>query len=474
MTGETATERFAPLVTSPRAEDLFQYRQHIRQIHTMANSKLVALVGRPNVGKSTLFNRLTESRTAIVSDTPGTTRDRQYGRCEWQGRSFSIVDTGGWVGQSDETFESAINKQVEMGLAEADLIVFLVDVKEGLTPLDMEIANMLRRTDKPLMVVANKADNFTMDAYAAEFYALSLGDPYPISATNGAGTGDFLDALVALLPEESVEEEKVPDMLRLAIVGRPNAGKSTLVNTLLDEDRHIVTDISGTTRDSIYTHYDRFGHNLLLVDTAGVREKRKVSEDIEYYSVLRSITAIENSDVCVLMLDATQGIEAVDVNVYSIVRKNNKGLIVCINKWDLIEEKGKEVMETYKAAIRSRLAPFTDFPILFISALTRQRVLKILDLAEEIYAKRKTRISTGQLNKVLLPIIGTTPPPMIKGKMIKIKYITMLPGVTVPSFVFFCNLPQWIKEPYKRFLENKIRANWDFSGTPINLFFREK
>ena len=440
----------------------------------MANSKLVALVGRPNVGKSTLFNRLTESRTAIVSDTPGTTRDRQYGRCEWQGRSFSIVDTGGWVGQSDETFESAINKQVEMGLAEADLIVFLVDVKEGLTPLDMEIANMLRRTDKPLMVVANKADNFTMDAYAAEFYALSLGDPYPISATNGAGTGDFLDALVALLPEESVEEEKVPDMSVtmcrsssrrvLTRVDLPALGRPTIARR----------SISGTTRDSIYTQYDRFGHNLLLVDTAGVREKRKVSEDIEYYSVLRSITAIENSDVCVLMLDATQGIEAVDVNVYSIVRKNNKGLIVCINKWDLIEEKGKEVMETYKAAIRSRLAPFTDFPILFISALTRQRVLKILDLAEEIYAKRKTRISTGQLNKVLLPIIGATPPPMIKGKMIKIKYITMLPGVTVPSFVFFCNLPQWIREPYKRFLENKIRANWDFSGTPINLFFREK
>lgn len=440
----------------------------------MAKNKLVALVGRPNVGKSTLFNRLTESRTAIVSDTPGTTRDRQYGECEWQGRKFNIVDTGGWVGQSEETFEAAINRQVEMGLMEADLLVFLVDVKEGLTPLDEEIANMLRRTEKPVMVVANKADNFSMDAYAAEFYALSLGDPYPISATNGAGTGDFLDALVKLLPEDSGEEEKVPDMLRLAIVGRPNAGKSTLVNTLLDEDRHIVTDISGTTRDSIYTHYDRFGHNLLLVDTAGVREKRKVTEDIEYYSVLRSISAIENSDVCVLMLDATQGIEAVDVNVYSIVRKNNKGLIVCVNKWDLVEEKSKEVMETFKAAIRNRLAPFTDFPILFISALTKQRVLKILDLADEIYRKRKTKISTAQLNKVLLPIIGATPPPMLKGKMIKIKYITMLPGVSVPSFVFFANLPQWIKDPYKRFLENKIRANWDFTGTPINLFFREK
>lgn len=444
---------------------------------TSTNNRLVALVGRPNVGKSTLFNRLTESRTAIVSDLPGTTRDRQYGRCEWQGRSFALVDTGGWVGQSDETFETAINRQVQMGLEEADLILFVVDVRDGVTPLDEEIANMLRRTEKPVMLVANKADNFAMDAYAGEFYALSLGDPYPISATNGSGTGDLLDEVLRHLPEKEEDEEseeKAPDMLRLAIVGRPNAGKSTLVNTLIDEDRHIVTDVAGTTRDSIYTHYDRFGHDLLLVDTAGVREKRKVSEDVEYYSVLRTITAIENSDVCVLMLDATKGIEAVDVNVYSLIRKNNKGLIVCLNKWDLIEEKGKKVMDGYKAAIYDRLAPFVDFPILFISALTRQRVLKILDLAEEIYAKRKTRIPTGQLNKVLLPIIGATPPPMTKGKMVKIKYITMLAGTGVPTFVFFANLPQWIKEPYKRFLENQIRANWDFSGTPINLFFREK
>lgn len=443
---------------------------------THSTHQLVALVGRPNVGKSTLFNRLTESRTAIVSDTPGTTRDRQYGRGEWQGRPFSLVDTGGWVGHSEETFESAINKQVQIGLEEADLILFLVDVREGLTPLDEEIALMLHRTEKPVILVANKADNFSMDADAAEFYALNLGEPFPVSATNGAGTGELLDRLVELLPEESEgAEEETPAMLRLAIVGRPNAGKSTLVNTLLDEERHIVTDISGTTRDSIYTPYNRFGHDLLLVDTAGIREKRKVKEDIEYYSVLRSIRAIEHSDVCVLMLDATCGIEAVDLNVYSLIRKNNKGLIVCINKWDLIEEKGKKVTDTYKAAIHDRFAPFVDFPILFVSALTRQRVLRILDLAEEIYAKRKQRIPTAQLNRVLLPIMEATPPPMTKGKVIRIKYVTMLPDTGgAPAFAFFANLPQYIREPYKRFLENKIRAEWDFTGTPIHLFFREK
>ncbi|KGL48298.1 ribosome biogenesis GTPase Der [Porphyromonas cangingivalis] len=437
-------------------------------------SRLVAIVGQPNVGKSTLFNRLTKTRTAIVTDEPGTTRDRQYGKAEWNGVNFSVVDTGGWIVRSDDIFEDEINKQVEIAIEEADLILFMVDTQVGLLETDEGVARLLRRSNKPVLLLANKADNFTMEAYAAEFYSLGLGDPMPISAVNGSGTGDLLDKVVELLPADDASDEEESEIPRIAVVGRPNAGKSSLINAFLGEDRHIVTDIAGTTRDSIYTKYNKFGHEFSLVDTAGIRKRGKVNEDLEYYSVIRSIRAIENSDVCVLMLDATKGIEGQDLNIFSVIQKNKKGLIVCVNKWDLIEDRSQKAQDSYISAIRSRLAPFTDFPIIFISALNKQRILKVLDIAKEVYEKRKTRISTNQINALLLPIIEKTPPPSWKGKYIKIKYITMLPKVTVPSFVFFCNLPQWIKEEYKRFLENQIRANWDFSGTPINLFFREK
>ncbi|MDO5036544.1 MAG: ribosome biogenesis GTPase Der [Porphyromonas sp.] len=441
----------------------------------MIQNGLVAIVGQPNVGKSTLFNRLTKSRTAIVSDMPGTTRDRQYGQCEWGSVTFSIVDTGGWVEHSEDSFEEEINKQVKVAIEQADVILFLVDVQTGLGGLDEAVAMLLRKSDKPVIVVANKSDNFTSIPDSAEFYKLGLGDPYPISAINGSGTGDLLDRVLELLPERGREENDATLQIpRIAVVGRPNVGKSSLVNALLGEDRHIVTNVAGTTRDSIYTFYNKFDHQFYLVDTAGIRKKGKVRENLEYYSVIRSIRSIENSDVCVLMLDATQGIESQDMNIFSIIQKNKKGLIVCVNKWDLIEEKTTKVMKYYEEAIRSRLAPFTDFPILFISAQERQRLLKILDLAQEIYDKRKQKIPTSQLNSVLLPIIEKTPPPATKGKYIKIKYVTMLPKVEVPSFVFFCNLPQWVKEPYRRFLENKIRDNWDFSGTPINVFVRDK
>ncbi|MDN4754115.1 ribosome biogenesis GTPase Der [Porphyromonadaceae bacterium W3.11] len=440
----------------------------------MAVNSLVAIVGQPNVGKSSLFNRLTKSRTAIVTEEPGTTRDRQYGSSEWGGRTFSVVDTGGWVDRSDDIFEDEINKQVQIAIEESDLILFMVDIQAGLGELDEAVGLKLRKADKPVILVANKCDNFNLEPYAAEFYKLGLGDPIPISAINGSGTGDLMDLIIEKLPEEderTAEEMIIP---RISVVGRPNAGKSSLINAFLGEDRHIVTDIAGTTRDSIYTHYNKFGHEFSLVDTAGIRKRGKVNENLEYYSVLRSIRAIENSDVCVLMLDATKGIEGQDMNIFSIIQKNSKGLVVCVNKWDLIEDKTQKVIDGYSNAIRERLAPFTDFPIIFISATEKQRILKVLDYARDIFEKRKKRISTGELNRVLLPIIEKTPPPSIKGKYIKIKYITMLPKVQVPSFVFFCNLPQWIREPYKRFLENQIRAHWDFTGTPINIFIREK
>jgi GTP-binding protein len=434
---------------------------------------LVAIVGRPNVGKSTLFNRLTQSRQAIVNEEAGTTRDRQYGKVDWNGKEFSLVDTGGWVVNSDDVFEEEINKQVKIAIEEADLILFTVDVVTGLTDLDMEVANILRRSKKPVVVVANKADNYNQHAESAEFYSLGLGDPFCISAINGSYTGDLLDKILADLPEELPEilEEDLP---RIAVVGRPNAGKSSLVNALIGEDRNIVTNIAGTTRDSIYTKFNKFEKNFYLVDTAGIRKKGKIDEDLEYYSVIRSIRAIENSDVCVLMIDATRGIEGQDLNIFSLIQKNKKGLVVCVNKWDLVENKNQKVIDSYTSAIKDRLAPFTDFPILFISALTKQRLLKVLDAAEEVYNNRKKRIPTGKLNEVLLPIIENYPPPAWKGKYIKIKYITQLPAGAIPSFVFFCNLPQWIKDPYKRFLENKIRENWDFTGTPINIFIREK
>ena len=434
---------------------------------------LVAIVGRPNVGKSTLFNRLTQTRQAIVNEQAGTTRDRQYGKVEWLTKEFSLVDTGGWVVNSEDVFEEEINKQVKIAIEEADVILFVVDVINGLTDLDQEVANILRRCRKPVLVVANKADNFEAHIGSAEFYALGLGDPICISAINGSCTGDLLDKILEVMPDDKpmALEEELP---RIAVVGRPNAGKSSLVNAFIGEERNIVTDIAGTTRDSIYTKYNKFGLNFYLVDTAGIRKKGKVTEDLEYYSVIRSIRAIENSDVGVLMLDATRGIESQDLNIFSLIQKNKKGLVVCVNKWDLIEDKSQKVINSYTTAIRERLAPFTDFPIIFISAMTKQRIFKVLETAKQVYENRQRRVSTAKLNETMLPIIENYPPPAWKGKYIKIKYVTQLPAGSIPSFVFFCNLPQWVKDPYKRFLENKIRDNWDFTGTPINIFIREK
>ncbi|MBR2161483.1 MAG: ribosome biogenesis GTPase Der [Bacteroidaceae bacterium] len=434
---------------------------------------LVAIVGRPNVGKSTLFNRLTQTRQAIVNEQAGTTRDRQYGKSEWCGQEFSIVDTGGWVVNSDDVFEGEIRKQVLLAVEEADVILFVVDVMNGVTDLDMDVAAILRKSDKPIILVANKTDNNEQRYYAAEFYKLGIGDPVCISAATGSGTGDLLDIVVSNFRKDAGEEieENIP---RFAVVGRPNVGKSSLMNAFIGEDRHIVTDIAGTTRDSIYTRYDKFGFDFYLVDTAGIRKKNKVNEDLEYYSVIRSIRAIESSDVCILMLDATRGIEAQDLNIFSLIQKNSKGLVVVVNKWDLVEDKSTIVIKTFEEAIRNRLAPFVDFPIVFASALTKQRILKILEMAKQTYLNRTTRIATRKLNEELLPIIEATPPPMTKGKMIKIKYITQLPSTQVPSFLFFANLPQYVKEPYKRFLENKIRERWSFTGTPINIYIRQK
>ena len=434
---------------------------------------VVAIVGRPNVGKSTLFNRLTQTRQAIVNEESGTTRDRQYGKVEWGGCEFSLIDTGGWVINSEDVFEGEINKQVQVAIEEADVILFVVDVLTGVTDLDDDVARILRRSKKPVILAVNKADNYEMHALAAEFYSLGLGDPYCLSAINGSYTGDMLDRVVEILPKGK-DEELEEELPRIAIVGRPNAGKSSLVNAFIGEERHIVTDIAGTTRDSIYTKYDKFGLNYYLVDTAGIRKKGKVNEDLEYYSVIRSIRAIENSDVCVLMIDAVRGIESQDINIFSIIQKNRKGLIVCVNKWDLVEDKSQESIKTYINAIKNRFAPFCDFPVLFISATTKQRIFKVLEKVKDVYDNRHNRIPTAKLNEVMLPIIEHTPPPAFKGKYIKIKYVTQLPGGAVPSFVFFCNLPQWVKDPYRRFLENKMRENWDFCGTPIQIFMREK
>ena len=437
--------------------------------------QLVAIVGRPNVGKSTLFNRLTQTRTAITDPTAGTTRDRQYGKVDWNGKEFSIVDTGGWVVNSDDVFESEINKQVELAIEQADEILFVVDAMNGVTDLDDHVAEILRRSRKPVILVANKVDSNEWIYNVPEFYSLGLGDPYPVSAVNGYGTGDLLDEVVKKLPEPDVDEEaKLDDIPKFAIVGRPNAGKSSLINAFIGAERHIVTDIAGTTRDSIYTRYDKFGFDFYLVDTAGIRKKNKVNEDIEYYSVIRSIRAIEASDVCILMIDATRGIEAQDVNIFSLIQRNKKGLVVVVNKWDLVEDKSTAAIKHYEAAIRERFAPFTDFPIIFTSALTKQRIFKVLETAVEVYENRRRTVPTSQLNTVLQEDIAAYPPPSNKGKFIKIKYITMLKGAQVPTFIFFCNLPQWVKEPYRRYLENKIREHWTFTGTPINVFMREK
>ena len=437
----------------------------------MAN--LVAIVGRPNVGKSTLFNRLTKSRKAIVSDTAGTTRDRQYGKCEWSGREFSVVDTGGWVVNSDDIFEEEIRKQVIIATEEADLVLFVVDVATGLTDWDEDVAKILRCSKLPVVVVVNKVDNNNQLYSAAEFYKLGLGDPQCISSLTGSGTGDLLDLVLSKLKEDSGEllEDGIP---RFAVVGRPNAGKSSIINAFIGEDRNIVTEIAGTTRDSIYTRYDKFGFDFYLVDTAGIRRKNKVTEDLEFYSVMRSIRSIENSDVCILMIDATRGIEAQDMNIFQLIQKNNKSLVVVVNKWDLVEDKNQKVISTFENAIRERMAPFTDFPIVFASALTKQRIFKVLETAKDVYLNRKLRIGTSKLNEVMLPIIEAYPPPSIKGKYIKIKYCMQVPNTQIPTFVFFANLPQYVKEPYKRFLENKLRENWKLTGSPINVFIRQK
>jgi len=434
---------------------------------------LIAIVGRPNVGKSTLFNRLTKTRQAIVNDEAGTTRDRQYGKSEWLGREFSVVDTGGWVVNSDDLFEEEIRKQVLLAVEEADVILFIVDVMNGVTDLDLQVASILRRSESPVIVVANKTDNNELQYSAAEFYSLGLGDPNCVSAITGSGTGDLMDLIVSKFSKESSEilDEDIP---RFAVVGRPNAGKSSLINAFIGEDRNIVTEIAGTTRDSIYTRYNKFGFDFYLVDTAGIRKKNKVSEDLEYYSVIRSIRSIEAADVCILMLDATRGVEGQDLNIFSLIQKNSKGLVVVVNKWDLVEDKTAKVIKEFESAIRSRLAPFVDFPIVFASALTKQRILKVLEEARSVYENRSTKIPTARLNEEILPLIEAYPPPSIKGKYIKIKYITQLPNTQVPSFVFFANLPQYVKEPYKRFLENKMREKWSLTGTPINIYIRQK
>ena len=434
---------------------------------------IVAIVGRPNVGKSTLFNRLTQSRRAIVMDTAGTTRDRQYGHCEWCGKSFSVIDTGGWVVGSEDTFESEINRQVNISLKEADVVLLVVDVNEGVTQFDMEVAHLLRQAKKPTLLAVNKVDTFDRQYGAAEFYKLGLGEPFIVSAENGLGTGDLLDELCSRFTKDE-NGEAIEDLPRFAIVGRPNAGKSSILNAFIGEERSIVTDIAGTTRDSIYTRYNKFGKDFYLVDTAGIRKKAKVSEDLEYYSVVRSIRAIENSDVCILMIDATRGIESQDLNIYQLIQKNKKGLVVCVNKWDLVESKTNADIKEFERAIRSRMAPFTDFPIIFSSAVTKQRIYKVMETALHVYENKQRKIPTAQLNNKFLPLIENYPPPAIKGKYVKIKYCTQLPNTQVPTIVFFANLPQYVKEPYRRFLENKLREWFDLSGTPVQLFIRAK
>jgi GTP-binding protein len=434
---------------------------------------IVAIVGRPNVGKSTLFNRLTNSRRAIVNEEAGTTRDRQYGRCEWEGREFSVIDTGGWVVNSSDIFEGEIKRHVSLAIEEADVILFMVDIQNGITDYDLEVAQILRKQTKPIILVSNKADTFEWQYQAAEFYKLGLGEPQIISAINGLGSGDLLDNLISHFNPD-VKEDIENDLPRFAVVGRPNAGKSSIINAFIGEDRTIVTEIPGTTRDSIYTRFNKFGHDFYLVDTAGIRKKAKVSEDLEYYSVVRSIRAIENCDVCILMIDATRGIESQDLNIFSLIQKNKKGFIVVINKWDLIENKESNDIKEYEKTIRERLSPFVDFPIIFTSATTKQRILKVLETAVEVCENKKRKVATAKLNEFMLPLIENYPPPALKGKFIKIKYVTQLPNTQIPTFLFFANLPQYIKDPYKRFLENKLRAKYEFTGTPVQIFFRQK
>jgi len=433
-------------------------------------SNIVALVGRPNVGKSTLFNRLTQSKDAIVDPTSGVTRDRHYGKSDWNGKEFSIIDTGGYIIGSDDVFEEEIRKQVQLAIEEADSIVFLVDVNEGLSPMDEDVAKLLRRSKKPVFVVANKSDNAIKSAESAVFYGMGLGKIYPVSSINGSGTGEFLDDLVSSFADNKEEEEL--DLPKFAVVGRPNVGKSSLVNALIGNERSIVTNVAGTTRDSIYTRYNAFGFDFFLVDTAGLRKKGKVNENIEFYSTLRSVRSIESADVCILMVDATEGIQAQDLNILSLITRNNKGVVILINKWDLVE-KGNNTMKTFESQLKERIAPFTDVPIIFTSVISKQRIFKAMETAVEVYQNKSRRIITSQLNEFFQPLIENYPPPATKGKYVKIKYITQLP-LKYPSFVFFCNLPQYVKEPYKRFLENKLRENYNFSGVPIKIYFRQK
>ncbi|WP_317896664.1 ribosome biogenesis GTPase Der [Aurantibacillus circumpalustris] len=433
-------------------------------------SNVVAIVGRPNVGKSTLFNRLTETRQAIVDEVAGVTRDRHYGKAEWQGVEFSVIDTGGYIKGSDDIFEGEIRKQVQIAIDESTALIFTVDVIEGVTQFDTEVAKIIRKSKKPCIIVANKVDSHEKAAYSAEFYQFGLGTVYPISAISGSGTGDMLDALVELLPKEEggLEEIEIP---RIAIVGRPNVGKSSLTNALLGEERNIVTAVAGTTRDTINTRYSKFGHDFWLIDTAGIRRKAKVHEDLEFYSVMRSINAIERSDVCLLMIDAEQGIEAQDLSILSLIEKNRKGVAIIVNKWDLVEKDTKTAKE-YEEKIRERIKPFKDIPILFISVQDKQRIMKAVEVAMKVYENKTRHIPTRQLNDYLLPLIESTPPQAVKGKYVKIKYITQLK--TEALFMFYCNLPQYVTEAYKRFLENKIREAYDFSGVPLVVSMRKK
>jgi len=435
------------------------------------DSKIIAIVGRPNVGKSTFFNRLTESRKAIVDEVAGVTRDRNYGKGVWNGEEFSVIDTGGYVVNSDDVFEAEINKQVHLAIEEADVILFMVDVEAGITDLDDAIAEILRKRGKNVVLIVNKVDNHQRLLDAQEFYGLGLGEIFCISSVSGSGTGDLLDKVMELLPKKNAVEENM-ELPALSVVGRPNVGKSSFINALIGQDRNIVTEVAGTTRDSIHTRYNKFGHDFMIVDTAGLRKKGKVHEDLEFYSVLRSVRTIETSDVCMLLLDATRGVEAQDVNIFNLIVRNKKGVVVLVNKWDLVD---KETNSSKKVAaqIRERFAPFTDVPVLFISALTKQRIHKALETAVKVYENRQQRIKTSELNEVLLEAIETYPPPSVKGKFVKIKYVTQLPSPT-PAFALFANLPQYIKEPYRRYIENQIRKHFNFTGVPIQVYFRQK
>lgn len=433
-------------------------------------SNILSLVGRPNVGKSTLFNRLTQTKEAIVDSVSGVTRDRNYGKADWCGYEFSVIDTGGYVVGSDDIFESEIRKQATLAIDESDVIVLVVDGREGLTPLDEEVAQMLRKSRKPFYLAVNKIDSPSNYLDYTEFYALGMENIYPISAVSGSGTGDLLDEVVKHFSKE--DNEQLEDLPKIAIVGKPNVGKSSIINTFLGYERHIVTPIAGTTRDSIFTRYTGFGFDFYLIDTAGLRKKKKVEDDLEFYSVMRTIRAIENSDVCILMCDAFEGFDAQDLNIFSLAARNRKGIVVVMNKWDLVEKDNK-THKQYEEVVRKRIAPFTDVPIIFTSVLNKQRIYKVLETAIEVYKSKSQKISTSELNEVMLPIISQTPPPMNKDKVIRIKYVTQLP-TAFPAFAFFCNLPQYVIDSYKRYLENKIRENWNFSGVPMEIYFRKK